>query len=49
MELHNSASTNLSLKLFSSANNGNATPGTKRLTITDGDGAINAEVDRPLF
>jgi hypothetical protein len=50
MELHNSASTNLSLKLFSSANNENATPnGSKRLTVTDGDGAINAGVYRPLF
>jgi hypothetical protein len=41
VELHNPASTNLSLKLFSSANIGGATAGTKRLTLADGDGAIN--------
>jgi hypothetical protein len=41
LELHNPASTNLSIKLFSSANIGGATSATKRLTLVDGDGAIN--------
>jgi hypothetical protein len=41
VELHNPASTNISLKLFSSANIGGATSATKRLTLADGDGVIN--------
>jgi hypothetical protein len=41
IKLHNLGSTNLSLKLFSSANIGGATAGTKRLTLADGDGGIN--------
>jgi hypothetical protein len=41
VEIHNPASTSLSLKMFSSANMGSATAGTKRLTLADGEAAIN--------
>ena len=40
-ELHDPASTSLSLKLFSSANVGNSTSSNKRLTLADTDGVIN--------
>ena len=40
-ELHDPASTSLSLKLFSSANVGNTTSANKRLTLADTDGVIN--------
>jgi hypothetical protein len=40
-ELHNPASTSISLKMFSSSNMGTATAGTKRLTLADGEAAIN--------
>ena len=40
-EIHDPASTSLSLKLFSSANVGNTTTANKCLTLTDTDGVIN--------
>jgi hypothetical protein len=40
-ELHNPASTSICLKMFSSSNMGSVTTGTKRLTLADGEAAIN--------
>ncbi len=40
-KLHNPALTSLSLKMFSSTNMGTATAGMKRLTLADGEAAIN--------
>ena len=40
-ELHDPASTSLSLKLFRSTNVGNSTSSTKRLKLADSDGVIN--------
>jgi hypothetical protein len=40
-ELHNPASTSICLKMISSSNMGSATAGTERLTLADGEAAIN--------